>query len=322
MKSVTCLRKSLGAIDLKVLVTGVSGYIGSHIALGLIQSGHEVIGIDTAPSSNDFLNFFLIDIRYTDAVIELVKNANIDVIVNLAAKKSVKESFDEPLEYFEVNTHAIERIVARLEGTRVHKVIHASSAAIYGNQQSVYADESMTPNPLSPYAESKILSENVLKYWGAQNQISIYSLRFFNVLGSSTSKLRDNSVGSLLPGILNEIRHGRPAIVFGNKYPTLDGSCVRDFVHVLDVTRTVTELCNRSESRPSSIILNIGSGQGHTVIEVINEVFNSLSLRTNYIIEAPRPGDIPAIIADINYAKSAIDYRPSYNLRDMIESSL
>ncbi len=322
MKPVTCLRNSLGVIDLKVLVTGVSGYIGSHIALELIQTGHEVIGIDTAPSSNNLLNFFLIDIRDTDAVIELVKNANIDIVVNLAAKKSVKESFDEPSEYFEVNSHAVERIVARLEGTRVHKVIHASSAAIYGNQQSVYADESMTPNPMSPYAESKILSENVLKHWGAENQISIYSLRFFNVLGSSNSKLRDKSAGSLLPGILNEIRHSRPAIVFGNSYPTLDGSCIRDYVHVLDVTRAVIDLCNRSELRPSSLILNIGSGHGHTVIEVINEVFNHLSLPTNYIIEAPRPGDIPAIIADINYAKSEIDYRPSYNLRDMIQSSI
>jgi UDP-glucose 4-epimerase len=310
---------------MKVLILGSSGYIGKHVVNFFNRSGHEVFGIDLTDNMRDIYitktHFTLMDICNTSELIQFIQATDIEVIINLAARKSVSESFEFAGEYMEVNADAVSRLVGRLSETRVRKFLQASSAAIYGPQSRTLIHENVEPNPSSPYAISKLKSEEAIIKSSQDLEIDFYILRFFNVLGSEGINFRDSSQDNLVPSILRKHRNSEAALIYGNNYKTKDGTCIRDYVHVLDVALAIHALVKLDLKFSGAQILNIGSGKGHSVLEVITTLSSQLGQSIAYQIAQNRPGDIPAIVADISRIHSLIDFVPKYDFFEMLNSS-
>jgi UDP-glucose 4-epimerase len=308
---------------MNILVTGSSGYIGAHVVEALSNAGHQISCVDTVEKRLiPTTKFYSADIRDTGRIIEILRLDQVEILINLAALKSVGDSFNEPEAYMETNAFALERIISRLKDTKVSKVIQASSAAVYGNQKSIDVSESLTPIPMSPYADSKFHSELMLTNLAKELGIQAISLRFFNVLGSSRSELKDDSQANLVPSILDQYRRKVPINIFGGNLPTADGTCIRDYIHVLDLAKLVLELCRDQTTFLTPLVLNVGTGKGYSVLEVLQEVSQQIGSEIPYVINPQRSGDIVAIVADMRRAKELFDFTPEHNLHDMISSTL
>jgi UDP-glucose 4-epimerase len=308
---------------MKILVLGSTGYIGRHFVSQCFLAGHETFRVDIEPQITRALEkSYKIDIRDTNKIIELVNDNKIEIIVNFAGKKSVSDSFLNKEEYFETNVHSVERIISSLPKSRVHKFINASSAAVYGIQKFRNVHEGLVPNPLSPYAESKLQSELVLRKWGSILGIQTYSLRFFNVAGSESTFFQDKSKDNLIPQIIRRNKNNETIIINGDNYDTNDGTAVRDYIHVIDVSMSILKLLEIPNANEYNLELNIGSGVGTSVLEVINEISKFLNKKIEFEIGPTRNGDIPAIVADISSAINLIDFKPKFNLNQIINSSM
>jgi UDP-glucose 4-epimerase len=310
---------------MRILVLGSSGYIGRHLVSACQLAGHEVFGVDLVDFNHQVTlgkRFNKVNISNTGMLIQFISSRKIDQIINVAAKKSVSESFLNSELYFETNTFALERLLNELSVTRVVKFIHASTAAVYGSQSSIVVNEEMTPNPLSPYANSKLMSEKTITNYSKNSEISFFTLRLFNVLGSKMSTLRDLSTDNLVPSILRMHDKNLPALIFGNSYETLDGTCVRDYIHVSDVCDAILSILNLTDMTKNHKILNLGSGEGHSVLEVIGAISSNLGVGIEYNFAPPRIGDIPAIISDNKAIETLINFKVKLNLKEMINSSI
>lgn len=308
---------------MKILVLGSTGYIGRHFVSQCFLAGHKIFGVDIEPQITGALEeFYKIDIRDTDRIIKLINDNKIEIIVNFAGKKSVNDSFLNKEEYFETNVHSVERIISNLPKSRVHKFINASSAAVYGIQKFRNVHEGLVPNPLSPYAESKLQSELVLRKWGSILGIQTYSLRFFNVAGSESTLFQDESKDNLIPRIIRRYKNNETIIVNGDNYDTHDGTAIRDYVHVIDVSKSILKLFEIPKANLYTLELNIGSGVGTSVLEVINAISKHLNKKIEFEIGPTRNGDIPAIVADISSTIKLIDFKPMFNLNQIINSSI
>jgi UDP-glucose 4-epimerase len=310
---------------MRILILGSSGYIGRHLVSACQLAEHEVFGVDLVDFKHQITLdkcFTKMNISDTDTLIQYIVSQNIDHIVNVAAKKSVSESFLNSELYFETNAFALERLLNELSGTKVVQFIHASTAAVYGIQSSVVVNEDLTPKPLSPYANSKLMSEKTIANYSKTSEIEFFTLRLFNVLGSKMRSLRDLSTDNLVPSILRMHDKNLPALIFGNSYETLDGTCVRDFIHVSDVCEAILSLINLKNMTINHKILNLGSGEGHSVLEVIEAISSTLAVRVKYEFAPPRIGDIPAIISDNKAIETLINFRAKLNLKEMINSSI
>jgi UDP-glucose 4-epimerase len=182
--------------------------------------------------------------------------------------------------------------------------------------------EGLVPNPLSPYAESKLQSELVLRKWGSILGIQTYSLRFFNVAGSESTFFQDKSKDNLIPQIIRRYKNNETIIINGDNYDTNDGTAVRDYIHVIDVSMSILKLLEIPNANEYNLELNIGSGVGTSVLEVINEISKFLNKKIEFEIGPTRNGDIPGIVADISSAINLIDFKPKFNLNQIINSSM
>jgi UDP-glucose 4-epimerase len=308
---------------MKILVTGASGYIGRHFVLESFRLGYETLGVDIKPDSTKSLkNLFQIDIRDTDKIIEFIRENDIKIVINFAGKKSVTESFIKQREYFETNTYAVDKILSRLSETSVNKFINASSAAVYGLQKSTLVHEELVPNPQSPYAESKMQSELLLKKWSSALGLKTYSLRFFNVGGSLSSSLQDKSKDNLIPLLIRKHKSKERIEIYGSTFQTIDGTAIRDYVHVIDVSRAILKLIEIQELNASAFELNIGSGVGTSVLGVIDKLSSIIQEKIEFTIGEKKLGDIPSVIADISRARELIDFKPEFTLDQIISSSI
>ena len=213
---------------MKILVLGSSGYVGKHLVYKLQNGGHEVFGMDKKSFTHriplDNFHFINLDIQDTVSLLKFIKISEVEAIVNLAAKKSVAESFTIPAEYTEVNADALGRLISQLSDTSVKCFVQASTAAVYGLQNLITVSEDLKPNPLSPYAETKLLAEKVIENYSQKLTINFYILRFFNILGSQGPDYRDDSQNNLIPSILRQHQNLQPATVFGNKFDSKDAN--------------------------------------------------------------------------------------------------
>jgi UDP-glucose 4-epimerase len=308
------------------LITGGAGYIGSHVVDLFIDSGESVVVLDNLRTGHiDRLPpgaiFFQGDITSESDLESLFTNFEIKGIVNLAGLKSVEESSQIPDEYFRVNSLGVKTLLSKSKKYGVKYFIQSSTAAVYGNLASGFANESDSVKPISVYGESKLQAEIHLGEEISRGSIRAASLRYFNVVGAKKYQLKDTSVENLFPIVANAISIRSPIKVFGTDYQTRDGSCVRDYVHVLDVANAHLLAAREIEKREIPSHLNIGTGQGYTVLEVINafEAFHKSKLE---IIELPRRiGDPETLLADIGLAVKELDFYPEFRLDQMVEST-
>ena len=308
----------------RVLITGGAGYIGAHVARDLIDSGYEVRILDDFSNGLErrvtgFSDIHRVDILDRRSVFDAMKE--IDSVIHLAAKKAVGESVENPLKYYDNNVGGILNVLAAMSAHNVKKIVFSSTAAVYApNDKDAIAEEDPTI-PLSPYGATKLLAEEIINEVSRAEHLSSISLRYFNVAGSGANELGDNSRHNLVPKVIQALEEGKSPEIYGNDYPTPDGTCIRDYIHVSDLSKSHIAALHAIESRGMNEVYNVGSGSGYSVHEVITEIEKTIGRSTNSRVVSRRAGDSPKLIASIEKIQRDLGWRPVHTLKEMIDSA-
>ena len=309
----------------KVLVTGGAGYIGAHVAAELLKSGYSIRIYD------DFSNGLhrrvdgkfrdIVDGDMLDRVKLLAALDGIDAVIHLAAKKAVEESVKDPLKYYENNVGGTLNLLGAMAAKGVKQLVYSSSAAVYSPNDKEAVVEDDPTAPLSPYGASKLLSEQLISSVGSAEQISNISLRYFNVVGSNIAEFGDNSKDNLVPKVFLALKNGKRPQIYGSDYPTPDGTCIRDYIHVQDLALAHLAALKKVESGYLSQVYNVGSGKGYSVKEMMDQISKSLGRDINPELSPARAGDSPKLIASIDKIKEQLGWSPKASLKEMIDSA-
>lgn len=308
----------------RVLITGGAGYIGAHVARDLVESGYQVRILDDFSNGlerrvNGISDIHRIDILDRKSVFASMED--VDSVIHLAAKKAVGESVENPLKYYDNNVGGILNVLAAMSAHNVKKIVFSSTAAVYAPNDKDAIVEADSTVPLSPYGATKLLAEEIIhKVSGAENLSSI-SLRYFNVVGSGSDELGDNSKDNLVPRVFQALEEGRPPEIYGDDYPTPDGTCIRDYIHVSDLSKSHIAALQAIESRNINEVYNVGSGSGYSVHEVITQIEKTIGRSTNSRVVPRRAGDTPKLIADIHKIQQDLRWQPIHTLEEMIDSA-
>jgi len=313
----------------RLLITGGAGYIGSVLTAYFIDNGHEVVILD------DLTTGSAIDGRATfinGSILEKPKLLNalskVDVVIHCAAKSLVEESVSKPEEYSQVNTTGTQLLLEAMIESGVNKIIFSSTAAVYGDSSVQPISENADINPINPYGQSKFAAEQVISEF-ANKGISAITFRYFNVSGSYKNSQGDLLVEShknethLIPIIMQRILQNnkeRKVEIYGGNWPTRDGSCIRDYIHVLDLANAHLLALDNFE-KGSHRVFNLGSGVGYSVIEVLTEIEKFAEAKLNRVISPARAGDPAVLLAAIDKAKNELGWKPKASLTEIITSS-
>jgi UDP-glucose 4-epimerase len=308
------------------LVTGGAGYIGAHVVRSLVQDGAEVVVLDdlsTGQRSRVDPAAAFVQGSVLDRA--LVRNAlrehGVTGVVHIAAKKQVGESMADPLLYYREN---VEGMIALLEACRssgVDKLVFSSSAATYGLPDVELVDEDTPGVPLSPYGETKLIGEWVLRHCERAYAMRAVSLRYFNVAGAATPELGDTGVFNLIPMVFQRLEAGERPRVFGGDYPTPDGTCVRDYVHVADIADAHRVAARALEDGAPGATYNIGRGEGSSVLDVLRVVGEVTGRDTTPEVVERRPGDPARVVAAVDRIRERLGFSAQHGLRSMVESA-
>ena len=310
-----------------VLITGGAGYIGSHIVKLFAENGIECLVVDNLRSGlrvriDGLCIFENIDIRNQEEIRKLFFRHEIEGIINLAALKSVEESSRIPDQYEEINTLAVESLVNLAIEYRVKTFIQSSTAAVYGDSNNGFVTESERLLPVSVYGKTKMKAEAFLNEAIARKDLHGLSLRYFNVLGSTSLRLQDTSGENLVPIVVNAIAKNSKPLIFGDDYQTKDGTCIRDYIHVDDVAKAHLAAFNELKSRQTAPAINIGTGIGYSVKEIISEILIQTGSSLIPKIASRRLGDPAILVARVGLAKDELDFEAKKTLKEMITSSI
>jgi UDP-glucose 4-epimerase len=314
------------------LLTGGAGYIGTHIADEFIRNGKSVVIYDSLYQGLESRIVYLrakhgveiplikADIRDYNEIENVIRTHKIDGIVHTAALKAVGESMEKPDEYFQVNLEATTELIEIAKRNGVKKFIFSSTAAVYGSPDTMEPCKEDGPKaPISPYGDSKYQAESkVTAFIDTPGNFGT-SLRFFNVVGTAAPELLDNSVENLVPIVLGKLNKNEAPVIFGTDYPTPDGTCIRDYVDVRDIARAHLAAADATTQLPSA--MNIGTGRGASVREIINLVLDATNKSDSAVIETDRRAGDPAFLcADVSLAKSVMGFESQYSLEASIRS--
>jgi UDP-glucose 4-epimerase len=301
----------------KILVTGGAGYIGSHTRYFLQKHGHSVIVADDLSRGHreavphDIL--FRLDIHETDALARLITHERVDAVIHFAAYIAVGESTQAPELYFANNVGGSLSLLQAMLRSDVKCVVFSSTAAAYGVPAQVPITEDQPYAPINPYGESKVMVEKMLEWLDRYRDLRSVRLRYFNACGAEPDAglgERHEPETHLIPLMLRAIQTGKPVTLFGNDYPTPDGTCIRDYIHVSDLAEahivSVEHLLNGGKSD----VFNVGTGSGHSVKEVLSAVERVTGTKVPHTIGPRRDGDPPSLIADSQKLQSSLGWRP------------
>ena len=325
-----------------ILITGGLGYIGSHTVVELIAQGKEVLIVDDLSNANlqvleglekitgQSINFVKLDVKESPPLNELIQaHPQLEGVIHFAAAKAVGESALNPLKYYQNNVGGLLNLLQSLP-TNI-PFIFSSSCTVYGDADALpIVENSPIKRPKSPYGNTKKIGEEILEeHSRAHANFKAISLRYFNPIGAHASGyIGENPKGqpeNLVPYITQSaVGKIPPLTVFGDDYPTADGTCVRDYIHVVDLARAHVAAFNRLEENKSKTayeVFNVGTGQGHSVLEVITS-FERVSGKTlNYAIGPRREGDIVAAYANVDKALQQLNWSPKYSLDEAVHSA-
>ena len=309
-----------------VLVTGGAGYIGSHVARLLGSSAVVVDDLSTGlPSRLEGVTFEQLDLASADAVSTLqriIEKHSIDSVIHLAARKKVGESVEKPEWYYQQNIGGLANLLAAMRTKNVTKFVFSSSAATYGMPDVELVTESLDCKPINPYGETKLIGEwmaaDAARAWGLRH----VNLRYFNVAGAGWADLADTAIANLIPIVFAALREGSKPQVFGNDYPTPDGSCIRDYVHVLDLAKAhlaALEYLDRDD-RPAATF-NVGSGSGSSVFEVLDVIREVTGINFEAEVKPGRAGDPPRLCADVSLIQKTLGWSTQNDLTEIVLSA-
>jgi UDP-glucose-4-epimerase GalE len=314
----------------EILVTGGAGYIGSHTLRALRDRGYEPICFDNLSTgfrefAGDF-PFVQADLADRSGIDRIFSSNTIEAVLHFASHALVEESYRDPLKYYRDNILNCLNLLEAMVRHRARHFVFSSSCATYGIPPRVPITEGMPLNPVNPYGATKMMIERILADFGRAYGIGFIALRYFNAAGASA----DGTIGEwhdpethLIPRLLNvALGAGGAAEVYGNDYPTPDGTCVRDYVHVLDLAAAHVSSLERLFAGHPSDIYNLGTGEGYSVLEVIREVMRTTGREFEVIFKARRPGDPPALVADPRRATADLDWSAGHSsLSEIVETA-
>ena len=327
----------------KILVTGGCGFIGSHTIVDLLNNGYDVISIDDNSRSSNFsikgieqitgkkIKNYKVDLKNfdeTQAVFQ--ENTDIAGVIHFAAYKAVGESVGAPLLYFENNIFSLVNLLKCVEEYSVPNFVFSSSCTVYGNPDTIPVTElSPIKQAESPYGSTKQMGEEMLQAFTKNGLCNVILLRYFNPVGAHpTAILGELPIGrpqNLVPAITQTAIGKLPKMkVFGNDYPTRDGSCVRDYIHVCDIAHAHTlaiQYLEQGKNESHCDVFNLGTGLGVTVLEAIKTFEEQSGVALNYEIADRRPGDVVAIYANNDAAVNKLGWKIEYDLKDMMRTA-
>lgn len=308
---------------MNILITGGAGYIGSHTSTKAILAGHSVVVLDNLStgfreSLPDAATIIEGDVRDTKLVIDILRARQVDAIIHFAAKLIVPDSVVEPLEYYDNNVGGVVSLGRACKETGVDNIILSSTAAVYGDGQGPTAVNELTPvAPINPYGWSKLMSERVLRDCDVAFGLRSICLRYFNVAGAAVDgRNGQRTVGAThLIKIASEVAVGKRSVmsVFGTDYPTPDGTCVRDYIHVEDLADLHLLALKYLVEFKKSEILNCGYGKGHSVYDVINTMKAECGVDIKIRRDARRMGDPACLIANSDKIKKLFGWEPKFD---------
>jgi UDP-glucose 4-epimerase len=322
-----------------VLLTGAAGYIGSHTWLALARAGWNVIGVDDFSNSSPRVleplarllghtpQFERLDVRDTEALDALLARHRIDAAVHFAASKSVGDSVRDPLAYYDNNLGGLVRVCAALRRVGARRFVFSSSATVYGNPERLPIGEDAPLAATNPYGQTKLMAEQILSDLGhADAQWQSACLRYFNPVGAHDSGLIGEdprgTPNNLMPYVAQVAVGQRARLqVFGADYPTPDGTGVRDYIHVVDLAEGHVAALRRLFDAPGSFTVNLGTGRGHSVLDVVQAYEQASGRAVPYDIAPRRPGDVAACWADPQRAQALLGWSAQRDLAAMCADS-
>lgn len=300
------------------LITGCSGYLGSHLAKSLKKSGWKVVGFGhKRMTNNPYIDLvFYGDIRDQKTLDEIFNRVKIDTVFHLAGRIEAGISFEEPTEFYSVNCGGTTILLNCMNRAQVKNIVFSSTAAVYKAQNKpIREDDEKTNN--SPYGFSKLCAEHAIEASGLNYVI----FRYFNLTGADP----DNEFGEahepethLIPRILENLNNFQ---INGIDYNTPDGTCVRDYVHVSDIADAHVAAASYLNEKNKSITLNLGTGKGHSILEIISELEKIIDGKINYTVKPRRPGDADSLVADITLAKKLLTYSPKHDIISILKTA-
>lgn len=313
-----------------ILVTGGAGYIGSFMVKRLIEQGDNVVIVDSlerghSEAINPDAEFHKINLFDWDSMGQLFSSKNIDAIIHFAGYISMEESVKDPGLYFHDNSTGSLEVVEHAVRNGVKSIIFSSTAGVYGNPVKVPIPEDHPTNPVNPYGESKLIVEKILSWFNKSYGLNYACLRYFNACGASLS----GDMGEahepethIIPKAIEAALNNSEFKLFGTDYNTPDGSCVRDYIHVLDLVEAHVLALNKLDEDGGGYIYNVGTGNGYSNKEIIEMVKKVSGIDFPVTETERRPGDADSLIADASKIKNELGFEPKYSdLRTIVESA-
>lgn len=326
---------------MKILITGISGYIGSHTAVELLESGYEVVGLDNFSNSkkeviekikkitNKDFKFYEGNMLDKNILNNIFKENKIDAVIDFAAYKAVGESVEKPVEYYINNVSSVLNLLNIMKENNVKTLVFSSSATVYGNPKEVPIKEtSQTGNTTNPYGTSKLFDEQILKdLYNSDNSWNICILRYFNPIGAHKSGLigeEPNGIPANLVPYVTKVAKGKLEYlkIFGNDYDTKDGTGVRDYIHVVDLAIGHIKALQKLEKEKQGLfIYNLGTGTGYSVLDIVNTFEKVNNIKIPYKIVKRREGDIATCYSNTEKANKELGFKAKYTLEDMLKDA-
>lgn len=325
---------------MSILITGATGYIGSHTTLAFLKAGYDLIALDNLanshPESLERVSrmagrpcpLHILDLRDNDALQSLFRNHSIDGVIHFAGLKSVGESMAQPLQYYDNNVSGTLNLIRVMNDHQVKRILFSSSCTVYGDPEEIPVTESSpTGRVTSPYGKTKYMIEQILQdLQEADPEWSLMLLRYFNPIGAHPEgEIGEDPCGkpgNLMPW-LTQVAIGKQKRVdiYGGDYPTPDGTAIRDYIHVMDLADGHLKAWEYHQESATTGIYNLGTGRGYSVLELIRTFESVTGKKIPWKITGRRPGDVPAVWADPEKAKKTLHWKAKHNLEEMCRDS-